>query len=758
MSTQDPTTDLDLENIEPDGKTAPERRVSTVKAASSIFTKLKDADKASARNRARIDAMFDGVPPYDQGELIRTGQGSRTNLNFGEAQRFLDIAMASFVDLYDSLQRFVHIPIKRGVADPGFARAAGQIIAEELTDVLRSWPRFHSHFLRLANHFAKHGVGAAWFDRPDSWQFSVGGLDDFKVPRQTVVDEEAVEVAATQKQFLVHELWGFIKNEEVAEKAGWNVKEVKRALLQNATNTENRPYDDWETLQRTLKNNDINEGVRATSVDCVMLRVREFSGKVSVYYFVEDCPEDFLYVKEDAYDRPSSAFVLFTYGAGSNGTLHSVRGLGHRIFNHVQTSNRLRCQMVDGAMVSSGLILQPEGERDLDKLSFTFYGPYALLAPNLNVVERPVPDLTRSVVPALGEIQTQLLQNVDQHNTYGVQSHPYRNEMQVMGDMAAEGALSGATLNLFYASWQRLLREIVRKMITGRADDFTRALFERCAQRGISEDIVKAVDFDRVTAVRAVGRGSRRDRLFALRELHGISGSFDEQGRRTLVREISTGLVGRDLTDELIPDDPEPRLTVDVKVALLENSKLIRGEEIPVLDNEPHGLHLIHGHAPALSEAIGRVQSGEDDPMEVLPGLMAMHQHVEQHLAQYSLDPFAQSEVARLRQLMQVSHEVIVNFGRRAQKLERERREAEGQAAEGQQQPSQLDMKLREHELRMRMAEQKAELDMRIKQAKFEQEQALRDAAQAAGLNAVQSFRAQNEAASRREHLRGLPR
>ena len=33
-----------------------------------------------------------------------------------------------------------------------------------------------------------------------------------------------------------------------------------------------------------------------------------------------------------------------------------------------------------------------------------------------------------------------------------------------------------------------------------------------------------------------------------------------------------------------------------------------------------------------------------------------------------------------------------------------------------------------EHQLKMQMAQQKAELDMQIKQAKFEQEQAIRDA------------------------------
>ena len=40
-----------------------------------------------------------------------------------------------------------------------------------------------------------------------------------------------------------------------------------------------------------------------------------------------------------------------------------------------------------------------------------------------------------------------------------------------------------------------------------------------------------------------------------------------------------------------------------------------------------------------------------------------------------------------------------------------------------------MDAKLQEHQMKMQMAQQKAQLDMEIKQAKFNQEQAMRDAA-----------------------------
>ena len=66
-----------------------ETRLKDVKSALSIFENLRRADEQSSINRARVDAMFDGANPYNQSALASSGQGLKTNLNFGEAQLIL---------------------------------------------------------------------------------------------------------------------------------------------------------------------------------------------------------------------------------------------------------------------------------------------------------------------------------------------------------------------------------------------------------------------------------------------------------------------------------------------------------------------------------------------------------------------------------------------------------------------------------------------------------------------------------------------
>lgn len=731
--------ELELLNLDADTGAPPESRLRDVKSAVSIYSTLRRADERSSANRARIDGMFDGVAPYDQRVLQSTGQGSRTNLNLGEGQRFLDIAMSAYVDLYSSLERLVSVKVRRG--EPAERQDAQDIIGEEITHALREWPEFHSNFLRLCGEFTKHGVSVSYFDSPDGWKFRVCGFGDFLIPRQTVASEEGIEVACARRQYLLHELYGFIRDEEVAAKVGWDVAEVKRVITKNARTsgrTGTTTFSDWESTQRELKNNDLYTGIENTTVEVLHFWVREFDGTVSHFICAEEGAKSFMFSKTGMFDAPEQAYVLFTFGVGTNGTYHSIRGLGHRIFNHVQTSNRLRCQMIDGAMLASAVMIQPESQRALEDLSFTFYGPYSVLSPNVRIVEKAIPNLSNSVQPALADLQNQLAQNVDLLSTYGpAQSSPYRNNLQVEHDLAVASRLSGSTLNLFYAAWSRLLREVVRRFVTGdRKDRAIKKFFDRCAERGVSADVIKSLDPALTTAVKAIGAGSQANRLLALRELNNISGSFDDVGRRNLIRDITATRVGHDLVDRYAPAAPEPRLTVDAKIAMMENQAMSSGTPIPVLDNELHGMHL-RVHAPELQQLLAAVQTGEADPLQVLPIVQSFYEHVMQHLQFLSSDPAARGQVAELKQLTQIAEEVITNMGRKLQAMQRKQQEGAPAAGQQPQGPTPTELKFQEHQIKMEIARQKADLDMQIREAKFQQEQAINDAKGAVSLARV---------------------
>lgn len=704
-----------------------ETRLKDVKSAISIFKTLFKADEKSAVNRARIDAMFDGAAPYNQGSLATSGQPLKTNLNFGEAQRLLDISLSAYVDLYSSLERLVEVEGTMG--EKSEITPLEDIVEEELTHLLRSWPEFHSAYLRLCTTFIKHGVSIAYFDTPDDWKFRVGGFTDILIPRQTPASESCIDVAIGRRQYLLHELYAFIKNPEAAAKVGWNVDEVKRVINKNASTkgrgTGSMNDQDYEAIQAEFKNNDIYTGIQNPSVSVLHFWVKEMDGSVSHYISCEEMPEDFMYKKTSRYESAEQAYVMFTYGVGSNGTYHSIRGLGQRIFSHIQTSNRLRCQQIDGAMLSSAVMIQPENQRSLDELQFTYYGAYAVMSPNVRIVEKAIPNLGTAVQPALEDLTNQLQLNTDTVSTYGPnQSSPYRNQMQVSADMDVTTRLSGASLNLFYASWTRLLREVVRRVVTTKKrDKAVKDFYTRCMKRGVPEQFITSLDVNRTKAVRSIGNGSYANRMLALRELQGISGQFDDVGRRNLTRDIVSTRVGHDLADRYVPADVEKRPTIDIKIAMFENQQLQEGSNVPVIPSELHGTHL-EVHVPVLQQLIEAIDSGQADPMQVLPMLQSFYQHISE-TAQYAAgDPALEGLVGQTKQILQYAEEAINNTMKAVEKMQRDQAQ-QGEQPQQQQQP---DAKMMEHQVKMQIAQQKAELDMAIKQKKHEQEMAIRDA------------------------------
>ena len=304
--------------------------------------------------------------------------------------------------------------------------------------------------------------------------------------------------------------------------------------------------------------------------------------------------------------------------------------------------------------------------------------------------------------------------------------------MQVVADMDISTRLSGASLNLFYSSWNRLLREVVRRIVQNkRGDALTKDFYRRCETRGVSESFIRSLDITRTRAVRSIGNGSYANRLVALRELQGISGSFDEVGRRNLTRDIVSTRVGHDLADRYAPQQEEPRPTIDNKIAFFENQQLTQGSPVPVVSSELHGAHL-QAHVPAMMQIIEQLNAGAADPIQALPALQAFYQHIGETAQFLAGDPSQAPVVGQANQALQFAEEMINNTSKQVQKIQREEAQAQAQGAPGAPGAPDvgmaMDAKVQEHQMKMQMAQQKAELDMSLKQAKFDQEQAMRDA------------------------------
>jgi hypothetical protein len=616
--------------------------------------------------------------------------------------------------------------------------------------MIRAWPEYSYNFLLNANNFVKQGVSIVYFENDHDWRWKVSKLGDFLIPRTTPATEGKVEVAMAVRPCQPHELYKDISDPKTASAAGWNVKEVRKAIVEaSEPSSSGSVMKNWEDWEIEYKNNDLCMGAKASTVDLLHCWVTEFDGTVSHFITLKNGEnKDFLFKKIGRFGSVNEAFTFFTYGIGTNGYYHGIRGLGYKIFPHMQVSNRVRCSMIDGAVLSSSLLMQPSDDAAMDNLGLTYYGPFAVASPGMNVLKYNLPNFGQNVLPVINDM-SQMVQNkvTGYSNNNLANDGRERSKFEVSAQLEQNARLSITALNLFYEPWQKLLKEMVRRIIATypkalSGGEQVAELKARLEEQGVPMEALEQIDIDSVQAVRAVGAGSAAHRQLTQERLLEMSSSFDEVGRKNAVRDLTTTLVGPEKGARYTPA-PEvgERTPMDAKFAGLENCHLADGELVPVYQDDTHILHL-NTHLNALEDFDLQVEQGEMDIKEAVEPMAALHAHSTQHLEYISADPTLEAQTNAIRQILQQKGETIHNGIKAIQADQREANLAgEGQPAEGEEgQLDEVALKVEEHQVKLSILQEKAEQEMNIREAKAQQEMAITDAKSALALeNNLQS-------------------
>lgn len=716
-------------------------RINSVRAATEIFSRLINADFRSSQNRAAVQAMFDGAPPYNEATLRNEGQGYLSNFSSGSAKQALDGAMAAYVDMLFSVEHLMRIRTNHGSEEE---RAEWEgIISEEWTRMMREWPLFKFNFLNLCNFFIQHGIGLAYFPDDKNWQYRTSGLGDFYVPRMTITAEDELEVACCSRDYLPHQLNAMISGEHVDP--CWNKEEVQKAInnaLLNRSYAGSGPDTvnlQPELIQAELKNNDLclSYGTN-TYIRTVHFWVKEVDGSVTHLISLRTGTNaEFLYKRSNRFKSMNQAFTFFTYGIGDNGYIHSVRGMGWKIFNKVQEIDRLVNRAADSAMLAASIILKPATENDMQETALTYIGQCGFLNPNVEIVPWAMPDMGQNVMPMLADMRSSLQNDIGQYSSPVMASDSTeRTKFEWKAKLAESAKVSSTGQLLFYDPIQKLWRNTLKKQLRPnyRADEpgghELWQFIKRCLKRGVPMEAIKKIDPDRSAVVRSLGAGSEAMRVLMYDEMREMSMGLDPVGRHNFERDWWAMRVGYDMVDRYVPKSPERRDTAESKAAILENKAFEGGAaDIPVLPGEFHAIH-----APIHIEVISQMQEAmdQDENLEaqLFQPFFELVQHATVHVEYLSQDPARQQEAAQFRQVLQAANEIANNVGLKLQKQQEdamiEAQEAGQEAPMGGVDPKVM-QEIEANRVRLQMKQDEFDQDMMQRQAKHDQELAFAD-------------------------------
>ena len=664
-----------LQTVDDKGNVA-SKRILNATSAWNIFKRCLDEDSnIGAVQRAKVQGLIDGNPPYNPQQLKQLGQSWRSNVNFREAESIRDGNTAAYFSLLFDTPNFISVKVRQPkdlLND--VTEDWGHVIAEEYTDLMMDWPEFLFNFTLHVKEMLTYGLGpVVWPDKFD-WRFKAFNTSNILIPPRTKASIGFVRLFFIRDTMSPQDMVEVIENDASA-KFGWKIEQMKKVLVDRysggrQTDTDKYSKSAWESTQQRIKNNDGNTEDYDDMDDLKIVHgyVQEVKTKKITHFImpeVESSPE-YMLVEENCYDDMGQIFCPFLFDIG-DGFMRSVRGIGQRLYAPIELSNRFINTMFDGAMMSSSMIVgSTTSKKDLRLLR---NGPITILPEGVQPINQAFAPNLNGIIAARSMLQ-QIIRN--NHGTSGMPvdeaGRPQRTTTEVMIAEGKDARLQNFQIVQYYNHLQKCHVEVMRRLLNKEYpkghDGYELAMQfrRRCIDRGVPPEVM---DFEklRVRVQRAIGGGNDTIRDAKLQKLLSASAMYDQRGKMNILRDWTASLAGYDGAERYVPLRNRDQInTTEHTLANLENNDLSDGKSVVVGVDQMHPIHLAI-HFPPIMEVVQHIgqalQMGRPiNPDAVLPYLNAGLQHCNTHVGLMSQDPRQKATVEQYVGAMKMAEHV----------------------------------------------------------------------------------------------------
>jgi hypothetical protein len=339
---------------------------SSPEKVASVIQTLKDAENRRAPNRALINTLFNGAPPYTKSEADENK--IQWNVNWGEGA---DLLLQGREQLENAhLSTDFAFTIRVPDAPKSKVRSYGHKLTQKVNKLLRSsLPYFHTQRSKWGSVIL-HGPGSQMWDDCYVWKPSFVGIDDLLIPTDTELTYENLNHFARRRRMTPGQL--FRKTFGLpADKRdpGWNLKVVASILDSYRDINQNQNSWNWfdnpEKMAELWKQNvmyyetdavpvihmwDFCHQEDGESTPCWYRKILLDRDWIGVHMSsVASNPMAYVYNSEKPYAENINQVLHTQFIDGNNVPpfmYHSCRGLGQRLHDIIHALNRFRCQTI----------------------------------------------------------------------------------------------------------------------------------------------------------------------------------------------------------------------------------------------------------------------------------------------------------------------------------------------------------------------------------------------------------------------------
>ena len=753
MSEDKPT--VTLQTIDPKSGKPPKERIDSAFLVAQLCNRLREDDQLRAKTRSRIAEQQNGNPPYNAGTLRKNQQADKSNVPFREAEGHTKARKTTYYNLVFDVPCLV----TASMTDPKLKdRDFAGVIAQKFHDMLMSWRGFLYNMMLHQDEMCVYGVGPVYFPDERDWKFKALKNGSFRVDSGADSTIDTLEFCTIDGQYHAHELFWKVfatqeeldrgitdqQKREFAKEAGWNFEMVKKLIVLANTGFGKRIDDQyqnsiWESIQQQMKNNDVLYATQVSELIYVQhCFMREFRGKVSWYIVPRDfVPEnnEMLFKQPSKYKDFSQVICLFFADIG-DGSYHSVKGLGYKIYAHCMENDKIKNAILDGLKMKQLLVVQGNVE-DVRKVKV---GRCMVLPTNVKIQSNVFdPDIKGSMEAS--QFFENSLARTASTNRPDMTDHsgkPLQTATAERLRLTQEGRLERTDIQLYYQQLDMLYAEIKRRALLEDLDkidpswESEQKFKDDCIAAGVPRELLKDDAFT-LKATRALGYGSTAMAEEITNDMVSVAGHFPEVGTQNAVRDFIRVRAGQAFVERYCPEDNSAREPSSAaSFAVLENSSMESGGNVLVTRDQLHVTHADVHFEPIdqIAQQFIATKSIGDNPFKAHDFYQLAMKHIAEHMDLMKNDPTRKRDYDRLMakfdQHVKIFQAIDKMTTKMQEQLEADRQEKMKQAM--QQQDPQIaealakiqanqQVAMKKEENRAANAEEKTQHGMQIKNA-----------------------------------------
>lgn len=669
-------------------------RFTSVSAIERTVQVMLQAEVDRGSNRALINEVFNGHPPFSEEELdLNNGQ---TNVNFLEGTKIASDARGQLENAHQKPGNFFTVTLTYG---PTHKRLSwGRIITKEINRVMKeSLPFFEMQRSTFAS-LVLHGIGPTMWPDRFKWVGDALPVADVLLPGGTHLTMDDCEHFAVLRNYTPGKLWRMTHGPRVDP--AWNMplvnkilsekeKEISTGIATSAT------MDDYWQPEKVAERFKADGGLYSTVADKLP------TIKCWDFYFldkdakqvgwrrriIQDTNEsgrkdlstapEFLYDPGNRVYAPKLSQILhFQFGdcsAVGPFLYHSVRSLGFMLFAVCHLQNRMRCRLNDQGFRMLLEFFRVSSPEDYNRLKTVDLQNMGLVPHGLDWVkaeERYKPP--RDYVELIMQLNRQSMSENSASFTQAYDMMGEQNSREtataVMAKVQAATALVSSMVNRTYNYEHFRYLEICRRFCTPNSPDPDVRNFRACVlKQDVPEEALDSKHWI-LEVQRVMGAGNKTLELYQADRLMNSYNLFDPQSQREILHLFTeTTTDNPRLADRLVPIDQKV-ISDSVHDAELALGTLMQGLPVTLrrgMNHIEYVERLLFGMGMIVG-GINQNRGGMATPQEV-QGLANAIQHTAQHIQIIAQD---ENEKQRVKQYGDALSELQNNVKAYAQRLQ----------------------------------------------------------------------------------------